>query len=384
MKTGRSLAMLVLAMAVTTSPAFADEDVKRVHCEKGQTLTKALQKARAGDTLLVSGTCHERVTITTDRITLDGQGSAAIDGGGGGLIELSGVVTVDGARGVTIKGLTVRNGPGEGILGLRAATFAVRNTTVQDNAHTGLAVTGGSTADLTDSTIQRNGGGSPTAVGLDLYTGATVILRGTIVIIQNPGAGVNVFAQSMLELRGANVQVTDNGGAGLVIGGGSNMSTLLFPSSPASTLTVNNHFAAGIIALDATIELFGSPITIRAANNGIGIWLGQNSYITNASPFPGAAFLLEGNGVGFQLEGGSGAQIVGGPLTIRNNGTGLLADGAGVVTLVSIPPGASTIQSNTGVDVDLRFGTRATLNGVTVGTVVCDATVLTRPATVCP
>jgi hypothetical protein len=107
-------------------------------------------------------------------------------------------------------------------------------------------------------------------------------------------------------------------------------------------------------------------------------------YITNVSPFPGAAFLLEGNGVGFQLEGGSGAQIVGGPLTIRNNGTGLLADGAGVVTLVSIPPGASTIQSNTGVDVDLRFGTRVTLNGVTVGTVVCDATVLTRPATVCP
>lgn len=110
----------------------------------------------------------------------------------------------------------------------------------------------------------------------------------------------------------------------------------------------------------------------------------KNSYIPNASPFPGAAVLLEGNGVGFQLEGGSGEQMVGGPLTVRNNGTGLLADGAGAVTPVSTPPGASTIQNNTGVDVDLRFGTRGTLAGVTVGALVCDTTVLSRGTTVCP
>jgi hypothetical protein len=34
--------------------------------------------------------------------------------------------------------------------------------------------------------------------------------------------------------------------------------------------------------------------------------------------------------------------------------------------------------------VDLRFGTRATLAGVAVGTIVCDATVLSRGTTVCP
>ena len=223
------------------------------------------------------------------------------------------MITVDGARGVIIRGFTIQNGPGEGIFSQRASAFAVRSTTVQDNAHTGVAITRGSTADLTDSTIRRNGGGSPTAVGLDLYTGATGILRGAIAITQNPGAGVNVFGQSMLELRGANVQLTDNGAVGLVIGGGSTLTTLLFPSSPASTLAANNHFAAGIIALDATIELFGSPVTVSAANNGIGLWLAQNSYITNASPFPGASFLFEGNGVGMQLKGDPGRRSWGDP-----------------------------------------------------------------------
>ena len=62
--------------------AGADSAVKKVECEKGQTLTEALQKAKPGDTLQVTGTRHERVTITTDRLTLDGDSSAARRGRG--------------------------------------------------------------------------------------------------------------------------------------------------------------------------------------------------------------------------------------------------------------------------------------------------------------
>ena len=91
MRTGKSLVTtLLIASVVTASPALADSGVKQVHCEKGQTLTKALEKARPGDLFLVFGTCRERVVITTDQITLDGQGQAVLDGGGGPLIELSG------------------------------------------------------------------------------------------------------------------------------------------------------------------------------------------------------------------------------------------------------------------------------------------------------
>ena len=58
--------------------AGADSAVKKVKCDKGQTLTEALKKAKPGDTLQVTGTCHERVTITTDRLTLDGGGNAVL------------------------------------------------------------------------------------------------------------------------------------------------------------------------------------------------------------------------------------------------------------------------------------------------------------------
>ena len=41
-------------------------------------LTEALRKAKPGDTLQVTGTCHERVTITTDQLTLDGGAGAVL------------------------------------------------------------------------------------------------------------------------------------------------------------------------------------------------------------------------------------------------------------------------------------------------------------------
>jgi hypothetical protein len=83
------------------------------------------------------------------------------------------------------------------------------------------------------------------------------------------------------------------------------------------------------------------------------------------------------------IDGGGSALIIGG-LTVQNNPTGLLADGAGTLTLVSVPSNRSSIQNNTGTDVDLRFGTRATFDGVTIGSITCDATVLSRGSTVCP
>jgi hypothetical protein len=62
--------------------AGANSAVKKVKSDNGQTLTEALRKAKPGDMLQVTGTCHERVTITTDRLTLGG-GNAVLDGGRG-------------------------------------------------------------------------------------------------------------------------------------------------------------------------------------------------------------------------------------------------------------------------------------------------------------
>ena len=54
----------------------------RVDCDRAPTgaLQKAIAATDPGDTLVVSGTCHEHVTVPVDKnsISLDGRGTAAI------------------------------------------------------------------------------------------------------------------------------------------------------------------------------------------------------------------------------------------------------------------------------------------------------------------
>ncbi|HEX9871261.1 MAG TPA: right-handed parallel beta-helix repeat-containing protein [Candidatus Tectomicrobia bacterium] len=360
--------------------ASADSTVKKVKCDEGQTLTDALKTAKPGDTLQVTGTCHERVTITIDRLTLDGGGSAVLDGGGGSPMEFEGVVTIDGAHGVTLTGFTVQNGPGEGILGLHGAAFAVQQAAVKNNATSGIAVADGSTADLTDCTMQGNG------FGMDVFTSSSAILRGAITSSHNTGNGAEVNGQSILEIRGAQVQMNDNGGIGLVAGSGQ-VAIFGFTAAQGSTLTANRNGGWGIIISGSQLTILGSDFgsganIITAANNGADGILVSDGVI--ASPFGTGKFVLENNvSAGLNLINGAGTNITGG-LSVRNNGTGVLADGAGTLTLVSIPSNPSSIENNSGTDVDLKFGTRATFDGVTIGSIACDATVLSRGSTVCP
>src|SRR5262245_7810550 len=94
----RLMAVLVL-IVMGSSPSWADS-VHDVKCDKGQTIDKALKTANPGDTIRLSGTCFERVVVATDRITIDGQGSATLDGGGGSPADFTGVLTIDGAKGI--------------------------------------------------------------------------------------------------------------------------------------------------------------------------------------------------------------------------------------------------------------------------------------------
>jgi Right handed beta helix region len=360
----------------------------RVNCNAGQTIEQALQRARPGTTILVSGTCRERVTITTDRITLDGRGSAILDGrsnnpGTAGVQsdpEFDGVVIIDGVTGVTLTGLTIQNGLGNGIFGRRSAAFAVRNTAVQDNSVTGIVVSDNSTVELADSTIQRN-----SSVGIDVFNNSSVILKGAISITnKHELGGVNVFGSSTMEIRGARVQLNNNRGVGLVVGSGSQLAIFGFNVSQGSTLTANANGAGGIVLAGGSLEVFGfgaptGPNIITATNNGEGIFVAGGFIV---SPFGAGKFIVENNPVGLNFGQAGGAVIVGG-LTVRNNKTGVLADGAGPLTFVSIPPNPSIITGN-GTDVDLRFGTRTTIDGVAIGTITCDKTVLSRGTTMCP
>jgi hypothetical protein len=365
---------LVAAVPLTSPTGDADSNMRMrvVNCDHGQNLAEALARAHPGDTIRVTGTCVERVSIKTDRITLDGQGAATLDGGGGPTTEFDGVVTIDGASGVAIQGFTVQNGPGEGILGWHGAAFSVRNTTVQDNGGTGVAVAEGSTAELTDCSILRNG------LGMDVYTQSSAVLKGAIRTNDNLQSGAEINGTSIIELRGAQVEASRNGTFGFAAGSNSQLAVFGFAANRGNTFTADANGQAGILLGDSTLNLF-SESTITITNSPLGIQVGAGLIAT----LPGVgSFVIENNGVGLNFAF-DGAAIIRGGLMVRNNGTGVRGDGAGVLTFISIPPNPSAITGN-GVDVDLRFGARATIQGVEVGTITCDSTVLSRGTTVCP
>ena len=366
-------AMAFVAASPGDSPQpDAASNMRVVNCDRGQNLGEALARAEPGDTIRVTGTCVERVSIKTDRITLDGQGAATLDGGGGPYAEFDGVVTIDGASGVTIQGFTVQNGAGEGILGTHGAAFSVRNTTVQDNGGNGVAVAEGSTAELTDCSMLRN------ATGIDVFTQSSAVLKGAIRTNENLGNGADINGTSIIEIRGAQVEASRNGGVGLVAGSNSQLAVFGFDVSRGSTFTIDANGGPGIVLGDSILNVFEST-TISITNSPLGILVGAGKII---SPFGVGTFVIENNGVGLDFGLDGTALLVGG-LTVRNNGTGVRGDGAGVLTFISIPENPSAITGN-GVDVDLRFGARATIEGVNVGTITCDSTVLSRGTTVCP
>src|SRR5438128_90359 len=134
MKTMGTLGMLVGIVAMAST---ALGSVRHVNCDvPGQTITKALKTAQSGDTIHVRGTCEETVTITTDRVTLNGGGMAILQGPGGGQPgDMShGLLNIVGVQGVEIRGFTVQNSAADGMNGRQGAAFTVRDVRVFHSA----------------------------------------------------------------------------------------------------------------------------------------------------------------------------------------------------------------------------------------------------------
>jgi parallel beta-helix repeat protein len=181
--------------------ANAVPGVKDVNCGAGQNIIEVLAKAEPGDTIQIRGNCTERLAVTTDRVTLAGQDSATLNGGGNAGGSFAAVIAIQGARGVVIKGLIVQNGP-NGISATGGAAFEVRDSVFQNNTGSGILISGGSTGELTNCTMLKNG------AGMNVLTGSSAILRGTIVANGNGGNGLSIGGGSMLEIRGARFRRT--------------------------------------------------------------------------------------------------------------------------------------------------------------------------------
>src|SRR5690242_21835979 len=72
-----TLVLAAVFFGLSSSPGRAQSGTHTVTCGPEKTIGQAIKMLKAGDTLLVSGTCNENLTIgqEVERITLDGQGT---------------------------------------------------------------------------------------------------------------------------------------------------------------------------------------------------------------------------------------------------------------------------------------------------------------------
>ncbi len=348
----------------------------RVRCDRGQSLKKALRRAREHHTIRFYGTCYESIVITTDHLTVRGVNGATIDGSQS---PSEAVVLIDGARDVELVDFTVQNGTDQGVLATHQAQGVLRHLKAQNNGTVGLSVDR-SHIEIVDLTLDNNKTG-----GMDAYAGSTVVAKGEISANNNGGDGLAANGKTFLELRGANITAGQNVGSGISIINDSRLQIFSFPEAQGSSITADNNGFAGIGILGSELGVVGSQFfgsganVISASNNGVFGFFAPAGAIL--SPHGTAKFVAQGNGVGMLLEDGASALIIGG-LNVTQNGAGISAHGAGTLTLVSVPPNPSNVDQNQ-IDLDLGFGTRLTADGIGFTSINCDATVLARGVS-CP
>ena len=119
-------------------PPGGGGDVVTVDCDNGGNIQGALDEAKDGDTINVSGTCNERATIILDNLTIDGGGTAIIDGTG---IDAPGSLLQVRALNVSILNLTVQNSPRSGINVGRGGSAIIQGVTSTGNGTHGISVT---------------------------------------------------------------------------------------------------------------------------------------------------------------------------------------------------------------------------------------------------
>jgi parallel beta-helix repeat protein len=120
-----------------------------VNCDSGQTISAAL--AQGATLVKVSGTCTETVEILRDDVTIQGMGGATLNGG----------ISINGARRILIKNLTIKNGAAASDVGMvdvfldGGASATLDNVKVK-KASVGVYATGSSFVEVRNGSLFDN------------------------------------------------------------------------------------------------------------------------------------------------------------------------------------------------------------------------------------
>lgn len=379
-------------IAISSSFIFcstAMADIIEVKCNQGERLNDALLMAVEGDEVIISGTCQESVSITTDGLTLNGNGNAAIDGGG-----FQNVVTVNGAQRIVLNGLKLQNGL-IGILGTGGANFSLNDSKVTSNQVSGIQLEGQSSLETKDIIVKENG-----VFGVNIDRASEIKISGSFKSHSNGVFGMFFSTNSSGTFSKADVVVRDNI-LGIQVGIGSSLNI----ADKETTVKANNNLTTGITVVSGS-SLFVFEGAIIANNNQLNHGISANSN-SNIDLDRGGSIIAKHNGLdGIQMENsllnmfnmpGLSASLItasqnarhgisafvesvldlsgDSKLRIRNNGdTGVLVDNGSTARIIN-----SIVNNNTNLDLAVTFGARADLkNNIRISNITCDETALIR------
>jgi parallel beta-helix repeat protein len=233
-------------------------------------LQQAIDRSRPGRLILVSGTCHENVTIPAgkDRITLDGAGAASITGP-----DPTQITVLVRAKEVTVRGFLITGGLG-GIAMTQGGTGRIDGNTVRDTGGYGVSVSQLSSAVIVNNILQNNFqagvGVAETSFAFIGFATSTDTVANPNLITGNRAQGIAVFRGSYARIVGNDI--SHNGANGVNVRESS--------SAQISDNVINANGMNGILAAqgsgvllgtDAGSTIFTRPNTTTVTNIAFGI-----------------------------------------------------------------------------------------------------------------
>ncbi len=166
MKKVRLLAVCSALLAMFAWPwqSASEAKTKSVNCVNDATkdqskIDRALKKLKAGNTLILTGTCKANLTGIPGGVTIDGGGTGACGEVSGATIEAAdetqNTVTLTRSENVTIQGLIIKGG-NRGVHLTGGAEGTIRDNNIVDNSDDGILLNRQSHARIANNCIESN------------------------------------------------------------------------------------------------------------------------------------------------------------------------------------------------------------------------------------
>ena len=282
-----ALLLLWIMAAALANSAWARGPA--ANCNSGQSIARAIERARPGQTIFIQGMCKETLVITKDDVIIDGRGR---DGTGTTVWEPEEaeqtVVTLNGARRVTLMHITFQNGANgavatggasvtldhiqsmghtvDGVRIERNSSARIVQGQFMNNGDDGVEIDQNAAATLVDCTSQNNGDD-----GFLIRRGGTATFNGVTTGTDNGDDGIKCTGSSDFNLFGGTVNLDRNGDDGIALSQTSNAIT-------SAALTTSNNGDNGIqIIITASMIPAGNATIISSNNGDDGIAIGTSS-----------------------------------------------------------------------------------------------------------